>query len=302
MRALGTQQGLSLISTVISLGVMTTIAVGLARVTQTQMQAQKRIDQRYEVIDAAKFIRDNIDCKETVKKLLEFGRTVHECIAGSEFLPLYRGGQHPGIMVRGNAANPTYYGKWVARPRCTAEGIAVDFSMPIDGAPLPLQLTNSQHQYFAKDPLTGKILNWANSPPGFTRPLCTNEFQDTPPTSPDTGNRTPFDQCRFFQKDVVRTSTVLGSDNRWRIARHHCPNEFPVLVSATVNPACNAMDWIVHSLLDNSSQYPRTVSCNIAFFQDADLSASQKATRDDQCAAQNMDPEIGQCNFLCCRL
>ncbi len=268
---------------------------------RTQMRAQKRIADGFDALDANRYISERIDCRRTIDVLKGSGRSLSQCAANSELITVYGQGATSGVLVSGTATQPTKFGRWVARPRCAADGIILDVAIPVANATSPLTLTDAQSTMFQKDPLTGKVLNWSGSPRLSSRPFCGAEFDEELNPRTTSGNATPNMQCRFFDKAFNRTTTPLSSNGHTRLAHFSCPSDYPVAVSVAVEPACNALEWFAITKPQGAS-YPNVAMCAVSFYQDSSISLLEKQQRENNCSAIGANPDIARCRYLCCHL
>ncbi len=292
--------GMSLVSVMVAMVIGGIVAVNATQLISTQMRAQKKVMDDFGLTAAARYIQDNVSCQTTVDKIVASGMSVEKCVEREDIIRLWNTGEPSRVLVKDDSEKPTWIGDWIVRATCAPSGVRVMFSRPRKDAVNPLRLLSTATGRFEKDPLTRKAMNWANTPQPFDRPLCAELFNKK---EDDNKARTPFGKCVFYDQTFARTKTPRSRDPNWRISKYTCPSNYPVAVSANVNPACNSVDSIVHRVEKADSGYPRGVTCNVLFYQDANfLSASDKAARRAQCQDLDMNPEIAQCEYLCCQL
>lgn len=283
-RRWASQRGFSLIAVIVAAGLLGIVAVAFNQVQRNAFQGLKGSDTKLELTIIRKRVLDNISCTQTLG------------IQPTTNLPVACPAQTV-VMRRENGAAlfpSNRVGQWAVQARCSQGGLTVRVNRK------------------GKDPLTKKDykdltyqgVKISQDLFGGTYPVC-QKYLDPARRTP---GMSPGRKCITF-KDLVARNDLGANNNVYKGKNFTCPATHPLAVSATTEPACNALGWFSAFTSPVGGDYNRGVSCNMIFIEDRrditqeEMQATIKACNAPPVDLSNGPPhQRGFCNYTCCAL
>jgi len=260
--------GFSLIEVLVTLAIL---SIGLMALTQWQttgMKANKSASIRLDIMDVKRTITNSLSCEKTLES---FGAT--RPVACN--VPVTLKDKNGNSLTNSDKK----IGNWTIEASCETKG-----TPSVNG------LSIYAIQPEKTDPIRNIPLDKTNPITSLFSPelrLCKDHFV----AAPSGGGITPGGKCKTYKSSWKRNDlgVIVDGGGAWRTKIFICPIEFPVVMSVSSQPACNASGWQESFVDSNNVGYFNSAACSVVFAPDV-----------NSCNASGGDADKAVCFYSCC--